>query len=33
MKLYLSSYKVGNEIDVLKKWIEEHENKLVIPKN
>ncbi|MCX4365537.1 MAG: Type 1 glutamine amidotransferase-like domain-containing protein [Bacilli bacterium] len=32
MKLYLSSYKVGNNMGELKKWISEHDNNiLVIP--
>ena len=33
MKLYLSSYKLGNEIEVLKEWIKENENKIVIIAN
>lgn len=28
MKLYLSSYKVGNKKEELKKWIKEHNNKV-----
>lgn len=27
MKLYLSSYKVGNSTEELKKWIKEHNKK------
>lgn len=30
MKLYMSSQKLGNEIDVLKKWINEHNNKILL---
>lgn len=33
MKLYLSSYKLGNEIEELKKWIEEYGNKIVLIPN
>lgn len=33
MKLYLSSYKLGNKTEVLKKWIEENGNKIVIIAN
>lgn len=33
MKLYLSSYKLGGEIEELKKWIEEHGNKIVLIPN
>lgn len=33
MKLYLSSYKLGNEIEELKKWIEEHGNKIILIPN
>lgn len=33
MKLYLSSYKLGNNIDELKKWIMEHGNKLALIPN
>lgn len=33
MKLYLSSYKLGNNIDELKKWIEEKGNKIVLIPN
>lgn len=33
MKLYLSSYKLGNKTEVLKKWIEENGNKIVIITN
>ena len=33
MKLYLSSYKVGNETEELKKWIADHDNKIVIIAN
>lgn len=33
MKLYLSSYKLGNKTEVLKKWIEEKGNKIVIITN
>lgn len=30
MKLYLSSQKFGNKINILKKWIEEHDNKILL---
>ena len=33
MKLYLSSYKLGNKIDELKSWIKEHGNKIVLIPN
>lgn len=33
MKLYLSSYKIGNKIDELKKWIIEHGNKICLIPN
>lgn len=33
MKLYLSSYKLGNNIDELKKWIEEKGNKIILIPN
>lgn len=33
MLLYLSSYKLGNEIEVLKKWIKENSNKIVLIAN
>lgn len=33
MLLYLSSYKLGNEIEVLKNWIKEHGNKIVLIAN
>lgn len=33
MKLYLSSYKVGNETEELKKWINEHGNKICLIPN
>lgn len=33
MKLYLSSYKLGNRIDELKSWIKEHGNKIVLIPN
>jgi len=33
MKLYLSSYKVGNRIEELKKWIDEHGNKICLIPN
>ena len=33
MKLYLSSYKLGNNTDELKKWIEEKGNKIVLIPN
>ena len=33
MKLYLSSYKLGNQIDKLKKWIEENGSKIVLIPN
>ena len=33
MKLYLSSYKVGTRIDELKKWIDEHGNKICLIPN
>jgi len=33
MLLYLSSYKLGNEIRVLKKWIKDHGNKIVLIAN
>ena len=33
MKLYLSSYKVGNKIEELKKWIIEHGNKICLIPN
>lgn len=33
MVLYLSSYKLGNRIDVLKKWIEKNNNKILLIPN
>ena len=33
MKLYLSSYKLGNKIEELKKWIKEHNNKICLIPN
>ena len=33
MKLYLSSYKVGNKAEELKKWIVEHNNKICLIPN
>ena len=33
MWLYLSSYKLGNEIEVLKKWIKEHGNNIILIAN
>ncbi len=33
MKLYLSSYKIGNKPEVLKKWIREHNNKICLIPN
>lgn len=30
MLLYLSSQKLGNRVDVLKKWIKEHDNKIIL---
>ena len=30
MKLYLSSYKVGNQTKELKEWIDEHGNKIFL---
>ncbi|MCI8965271.1 MAG: type 1 glutamine amidotransferase-like domain-containing protein [Clostridia bacterium] len=30
MKLYLSSQKFGNKIEILKKWIKEHNNKILL---
>lgn len=33
MKLYLSSYKVGDRVDELKKWIKEHGNKICLIPN
>ena len=33
MKLYLSSYKVGNKREVLKKWIVEHNRKICLIPN
>lgn len=30
MLLYLSSQKLGNRVDVLKKWIKEHDNKILL---
>lgn len=33
MKLYLSSFKVGNKTEELKKWIAAHDNKIVIIAN
>lgn len=33
MKLYLSSYKLGNNKEELKRWIEEHGNKIVLIPN
>lgn len=33
MLLYLSSYKLGNEIEVLKNWIKEHGNQIVLIAN
>ncbi len=33
MKLYLSSYKLGNKIDELKKWIKENNNKICLIPN
>lgn len=33
MKLYMSSYKLGNNTDELKKWIEKHGNKMILIPN
>ena len=33
MKLYLSSYKIGDRIDELKKWINEHGNRICLIPN
>ncbi len=33
MKLYLSSYKIGDKVDELKKWINEHGNKICLIPN
>ena len=33
MKLYLSSYKLGNKKEELKKWIKEHNNKICLIPN
>lgn len=33
MKLYLSSYKLGNKTEELKKWIMEHNNKICLIPN
>lgn len=33
MKLYLSSYKIGNKTEELKKWIDEHGNKICLIPN
>lgn len=33
MKLYLSSYKLGNKTEELRKWIEEHGNEIVLIPN
>lgn len=33
MKLYLSSYKIGNKVDELEKWINEHGNKICLIPN
>ena len=33
MKLYLSSYKLGNKTEELKKWIKEHGNKIILIPN
>ena len=33
MKLYLSSYKLGNKTDFLKDWIRENDNKILLIKN
>lgn len=33
MKLYLSSYKVGDKVEELKKWINEHNNKICLIPN
>lgn len=33
MKLYLSSYKIGEKVDELKKWINEHGNKICLIPN
>ena len=33
MKLYMSSYKLGNEISFLKQWINEHGNRIVLIPN
>lgn len=33
MKLYLSSYKLGNRTEELKKWIKEHDNKICLIPN
>ena len=30
MKLYLSSYRLGNKTEELKKWIKEHDNKILV---
>lgn len=31
MKLYLSSYKLGNDIELLKEWVKNNNKMLVIP--
>lgn len=33
MKLYLSSYKLGNKKEELEKWIKEHNNKICLIPN
>lgn len=33
MQLYLSSYKLGNKQEILKKWIKEHGNKIILIAN
>ena len=33
MNLYLSSYKLGNETEYLKKWIKDNDNKILLIKN
>lgn len=33
MNLYLSSYKLGNDVSYLKKWIKENDNKILLIKN
>ena len=33
MKLYISSYKLGNRVDMLKKWIKDYDNKIMMIPN